>query len=307
MCPRSATPIGPRRIGASRRDFLTVGSAGLAGLTLPGLLRARDAATRSGSLAKKSTSVVWLWLAGGPSQIETFDPKPDAPAEYRSVTGSVETNLPGVRIGGTFPLIAKAADKFAFVRSFAHGDSGHGGGTHYVTTGHDYPAADNGAAPNRPGLGAILSRYRGATNESGIPTYIRSRDILADGPAWLGRAYGPLDVAGPARANMTLRDTPDALADRRALLDAFDKIDRDIDRSGLMHGLDAFEAQAFDLIRGAARTAFDVTQENPRVRDKYGPGLGEKLLVARRLCEAGAGFVTVHFGGWDMHGSTAGP
>ena len=306
MCPRSATPYGPRRIGASRRDFLTVGTAGLAGLTLPGLLRARDTAAKSGSLSKsKSTSVVWLWLAGGPSQIETFDPKPDAPAEFRSVTGSVETNLKGVRLGGTFPLIAGAADKFAFVRSFAHADSGHGGGTHHVMTGYDYPAADNGASPNRPGFGAILSRYRGATTQTGIPTYIRSREILADGPAWLGRAYGPLDVAGPARANMTLRDAPDALADRRALLDAFDKIDRDIDRSGLMHGLDAFEAQAFDLIRGAARTAFDVTQENPKTRDKYGSGLGEKLLVARRLCEAGAGFVTVHFGGWDMHGSIA--
>ena len=304
MFPRSATPIGPRRTGASRRDFLTVGSAGLAGLTLPGLLRARDTAARSGSLSK-STSVVWLWLAGGPSQIETFDPKPDAPVEFRSVTGSVDTNLPGVRLGGTFPLIAKAADKFAFVRSFAHSDSGHGGGTHHVMTGYDYPAADNGAAPTRPGLGAILSRHRGATTESGIPTYIRSREILADGPAWLGRAYGPLDVAGPARANMRLRDTPDALADRRALLNAFDKIDRDVDRSGLMHGLDAFEVQAFDLIRGAARSAFDVTLEDPRTRDKYGPGLGEKMLVARRLCEAGAGFVTVHFGGWDMHGSIA--
>jgi Protein of unknown function (DUF1501) len=283
---------------SSRRDFLRVGALGVGALALPGLLRAR-----SQSPSNKQTSVVWLWLAGGPSQIETFDPKPDAPAEIRSTTGTVKSRLPGVELGGTFERVAASADKFAFVRSFAHGNSGHGGGTHWVMTGYDYPAADNGAAPIKPGLGSVLARFRGATGPGGLPTYVRFRDILADGPAWLGPPYAPFDLAGKARDNMTLRDGLDNLEDRRSLLKAFDTARRDTDRSGLMSGLDAFEAQAFDLVLGRAKDAFDVAKEDPKLRDRYGSGLGERLLLARRLCESGVGFVTVHYGGWDMHGS----
>ncbi|MBO0699807.1 MAG: DUF1501 domain-containing protein [Zavarzinella sp.] len=282
----------------SRRDFLRVGALGAGSLALPGLLRAR-----SHSTSAKQTSVVWLWLAGGPSQIETFDPKPDAPAEIRSTTGSVGSKLPGVQLGGTFERVAARADKFAFVRSFAHGDSGHGGGTHWVMTGYDYPAADNGAAPIKPGLGSVLARYRGATGPGGLPTYVRFRDIVADGPAWLGAPYAPFDLAGKAHDNMTLRGGLDNLEDRRSLLKAFDTARRDADRTGLMGGLDAFESQAFDLVLGKAKDAFDIAREDPKLRDRYGSGLGERLLLARRLCESGVGFVTVHYGGWDMHGS----
>src|SRR5262245_4407787 len=203
-----ASRFGTRCDGTSRRDFLRVGTLGLGALSLPGLLRARDYTSRSGT-ATKQTSVVWLWLAGGPSQIETFDPKPDAPEEFRSTTGDVKTKLPCVQIGGNFERIAAGADKFAFVRSFSHGDSGHGGGTHWVMTGYDYPAADNGAAPIKPGMGAILSRFRGATTLNGLPTYVRFREILADGPAWLGKPFAPFDLAGKARDNMALNDTLD--------------------------------------------------------------------------------------------------
>src|SRR5262249_7430911 len=117
--------------GTSRRDFLKIGALGLGGLMLPDLLRARaaDAAARK---ATNNASVVWLWLGGGPTHIETFDPKMSAPAEYRSVVGAVQTNLPGVEIGGVFPKMARVADKLALVRSFAHTNSGHGGGTHWV-------------------------------------------------------------------------------------------------------------------------------------------------------------------------------
>src|SRR5215213_5092743 len=153
---------GARGVSPSRRDFVRIGALGFGGLSLPSLLRARESSSRAGT-AGKTTSVVWLWLAGGPSQIETFDPKPDAPTDVRSVTGAVKTTLPGVQLGGTFERIAAHADKFAFVRSFAHGNSGHGGGTHFVMTGYDYPAADNGAAPIKPGVGSVLSRFRGAT------------------------------------------------------------------------------------------------------------------------------------------------
>jgi hypothetical protein len=296
---------GPLCDGLTRRDFLTVGALGLGGLTLPGLLRARAAEAAAGR-STRNTSVVWLWLGGGPTHIETFDPKMSAPAEFRSVVGAVKTSVPGVEIGGVFPRMARVADKMAFVRSFAHRNSGHGGGTHWVMTGYDFPPADNGQAPIRPGLGAILSRYRGPNNaQTGLPTYVRLNGTYGDGPAWLGSPYAPFDVGGNARRNMNLQLTLDRLADRRSLLKTFDTLDRGLDKSGLMGGLDSFEAQAFDLILSRAREAFDVNREDPRTRDRYGRGLGEQMLLARRLCEAGVGFVTLQFGGWDMHGAIA--
>src|SRR4051794_22976798 len=130
----------------------------------------------------------------------------------------------------------------AFVRSFAHRNSGHGGGTHFVMTGYDFPPADNGQAPVKPGMGAILARHRGASNaHTGLPTYIRMSGILGDGPAWLGQAYAPFDVGGNARRNMTSAVPEVRLDDRKALLRSFDTMDRKLDRSGLMSGLDGFE------------------------------------------------------------------
>jgi len=286
--------------GKSRRDFLKIGGLGATGVMLPDLLRAR-AANSSGS---RNTSVVWLWLGGGPTHVETFDPKMSAPTEYRSITGAVNTNVPGIELGGNFTQMAKIADKMAFVRSFAHRNSGHGGGTHWVMTGYDFAAADNGAPANKPGLGSIVSRYRGANNPStGLPTYVRSGGILGDGPTWLGAPYAPFDVQGRARQNMTLSVNGDRLDDRKALLKEFDSVDRTLDRTGLMSGMDSFEQQAFELITSKAKEVFDPKKEDPKTRDKYGSGLGEQMMMARRLCEAGVGFVTIHFGGWDMHGS----
>ncbi|MFO0804518.1 MAG: DUF1501 domain-containing protein [Gemmataceae bacterium] len=285
--------------GGSRRDFLKIGALGATGVLLPDLLRARAANTGG----TRNTSVVWLWLGGGPTHVETFDPKMSAPSEYRSVTGSVTTNVPGIDLGGNFTRMAKVADKMAFVRSFAHRNSGHGGGTHWVMTGYDFAAADNGAPANKPGIGAIVSRYRGANNPStGLPTYVRSGGILGDGPTWLGAPYAPFDVQGRARQNMTLQVQAERLGDRKSLLKEFDSVDRTLDRSGLMAGMDSFEQQAFDLITSKAKDVFDPKREDPRTRDQYGKGLGEQMLMARRLCEAGVGFVTIHYGGWDMHG-----
>jgi len=294
--------------GSTRRDFLKVGAlglgAGLGALTLPNLLRARAAASETGR-PTRNTSVVWLWLGGGPTHVETFDPKMSAPAEFRSVVGSVQSNVPGVELGGVFPRMAQVADKMAFVRSFAHSNSGHGGGTHWVMTGYNFAAADNGQGQSKPGMGAILARHRGANNATtGLPTYVRMNGILGDGPSWLGSAYAPFDTAGNARNNMELRITMDRLAERRTLLQSFDSVNREIDRTGLMSGLDSFERQAQELLMSRARETFDITREDARVREAYGPGnLGKQLLLARRLCEAGVGFVTLNFGGWDMHGN----
>jgi uncharacterized protein (DUF1501 family) len=289
--------------GSSRRDFLKIGALGMSSFLLPDLLRARAQAVAAGK-PTRNTSVVWLWLGGGPTQVETFDPKMSAPAEYRSTVGAVKTTLPGVEIGGVFPEIARLADKMAFVRSFAHSNSGHGGGTHWVMTGYNYPPADNNMPQIKPGFGSIVARVRGTNNPvSGVPTYVRLGGTLGDGPAWLGRAYAPFDTGGSARQNMNLKMPMGQLNNRRALQKSFDTIDRDMDRSGVMKGLDSFDAQAYDLILSRAREVFEVQREDPRTRDRYGPGLGQQMLMARRLCEAGAGFVTLHFGGWDMHGA----
>jgi uncharacterized protein (DUF1501 family) len=289
--------------GLSRRNFLRVGSLGFGGLALPSLLQARAEASAAGR-NPKSTSVIWLWLGGGATHIETFDPKMDAPLEFRSTVGAVDTALPGVQIGGLFPKIAGVADKMAFVRSFAHNNSGHGGGTHWVMTGYDNRVIDNGGAPTRPSLGSITSRYRGPNNEeTGIPTYVRLNGIAADGASWLGKAFEPFEPNGQGRNNMNLTISPERLADRRALLGAFDKAARDADATGVMDGMDSFETQAFSLLLSKAKDAFDLKKEDSKTVERYGKGLGEQLLLARRLCEAGTGFVTLQYGGWDMHGN----
>jgi len=292
--------------GSTRRDFLKVGALGMGGLMLSDLLRARSLANTNGQ-PTRNTSVVWLWLGGGPTHVETFDPKMTAPAEFRSVVGAVQSNVPGIELGGVFPRMAQVADKMAFVRSFAHSNSGHGGGTHWVMTGYNFPPADNGGGQVKPGLGAILARQRGANNPTtGLPNYVRMSSILGDGPSWLGSAYAPFDTAGNARNNMELRITMDRLAQRRTLQQAFDTVDREIDRTGVMNGLDAFDRQAHELLLSRARETFDINREDARVREAYGnSNLGRQMLLARRLCEAGVGFVTLNYGGWDMHGNIA--
>jgi hypothetical protein len=295
--------------GHTRRDFLKVGGLGLGAISLPGLLAARAQAAETGRPVK-DTAVVWLWLGGGPTHIETFDPKMTAPAEYRSVTGELPTNLPGYTIGGNFEKLARVADKMAFVHSFAHNDSGHGSGTHYVMTGYSNRNLDNGGLPTRPSIGSITAKIRGANHPvTGMPTYVSLGRISSDGPAFLGTAFAPFGSNNQAKANMRLGTPIERLTDRRKLLASFDRFQRGADQSGLMDGLDAFESQAFNLVLGKAPHAFDLSKEDPRTVARYaGPssstrGLGQQMLIARRLCEAGCGFVTLQYGGWDMHGS----
>lgn len=289
--------------GQTRRDFLKVGALGSGALSLPHLLADRAAAAKAGKPVK-NTSVVWLWLGGGPTHVETFDPKMSAPIEYRSVTGEAKSSVPGISLGGNFTKLAKLADKSAFVRSFAHTNSGHGGGTHFLMTGYDNRNIDNGGLPTRPSIGSIVAKHRGANHPvTGMPTYVRLGGIGSDGPAFLGTAYAPFGSNRDARTNMTLRTGLDRVDDRRGLLQGFDRFKRQSDQSGLMDGLDAFEQQAFNLVLGKAPQAFDLKKEDPRLVARYGRGLGEQMLIARRLCEAGCGFVTLQYGGWDMHGN----
>ncbi len=289
--------------GTTRRDFLKIGALGAGALTLPQLLAARAAAKAAGKPVK-NTSVVWLWLAGGPTHVETFDPHMRAPVEYRSTTGEVKTRLPGVTIGGTFPKIARSAKRMAFVRSFAHNNSGHVGGTHFLNTGYDNRNIDNGGAPARPSIGSIVARVRGSNHPTtGMPTYVALNRIRAgiDGPSFLGTPYSPFDPNGQALKNLSLAVSEKRIDNRRVLLASLDRMNSEIDRSGAMEGLDRFEQQAFNLVLGGAPGAFDIKKESAKTRDRYGKGLGEQLLRARRLCEAGCGFVTLSYNGWDMH------
>ncbi len=288
--------------GLSRRSFMQVGALGLGGLTLPNLL-AQRAVAREGQARGKDTSVVWLWLNGGPTHIETFDPKMTAPVEYRSVTGEVKTVLPGVTLGGHFGGMAQQADKMTFVRSFVVPSSSHRTAAFWVNTGYDQNA-------NRPSLGSIASRVRGANHSvSGMPTYVQMGQFgfgayqnAMSGPAWLGKAYGPFMPEGPARDNMQLTTEVDRLSDRMSLLGRLDQLRRDADANGVMEGIDGFNEQAMSLILGNASQAFDLAHEDPKIVARYGEGLGESMLMARRLCEAGCGFVGISFQGWDMHG-----
>ena len=292
--------------GTTRRNFLRVGTLAAAGLTLPALLQARAAAAAAGRKSKNS-SVVWLWLGGGATHIETFDPKMDATSEIRSVTGEVASAIPGITLGGTFPRIAQAADKLAIVRSFAHTNSGHGGGTHFVMTGYDNKQVDNGGRPSRPALGSILARVRGASDsQTGLPNYVRvGGNIQSGGAAFLGTAYGPFDQDGQARKSMTLSLPENRVQDRRQLLTSLDGFQRKLETNGASDDIKQFEQQAYNLVFGKAASAFDIQKESPETRERYGKGLGAQMLAARRLCEAGCGFVTVAYGGWDMHGQIA--
>lgn len=313
-------PASQSKAACSRRQFLQIGGAGLAGLGFANLAALQARAAAQGF--SRETSVVLLFLAGGASHIETFDPKMAAPSEYRSLTGEVSTSLPGVTFGGTFPRLAKFADRMAIVRSFSHSVGDHEKAIQTVVS------AGN---PTQAGLGAVMARLRGTNHPAnGMPTYChlaedevdpqynreRGRVIKADSPGGLGLAYAPFFPGGKGQANqnLELNIAPDRLDDRRFLLRSLDRFDRAVDSSGAMDGFDRFEQQAFQLILGNAKAAFDLGAEDPRTlaaydtrdckvgfKKKRPSTLGHQLLLARRLCEAGCGFVTIQSPGWDNH------
>jgi uncharacterized protein (DUF1501 family) len=309
-------PLKPKCDGSTRREFMQIGTLGLMGLTLADLNRARAASGPSDK--KKPPAIVLLFLDGGASQFETFDPKMSAPAEYRCLFGATQSRLPGHDFCSLLPKMAALADKMAIVKSFTHKDNDHGGATHWVKTGYPWPPEFLGKAaviPQQvPSIGSVIARTLGPINkDTGVPTYIRvlsnHQGYPGDDAVWLGQAYNPFRVRADAKgtqnpmlANMGLKIGPDRLQDRKGLLEAFDTIDRTIDKSGLMNGMDGFQQQAINVLTGKAKEAFDLSQEPEKLREKYGPGLGQEMLLARRLCEAGAGFVTLNNGYWDHHG-----
>jgi len=291
--------------GISRRSFLKIGAFG-AGLTLADLLQLKAAGASAAPTGRPSAkSAILIWLPGGPSHIDMYDMKPDAPAEFRGPFKPIKTRVPGFDICELMPLQAQIADKLALIRSCATSrDVGHNDAE--VTTG--YNLAIN-QTEHHPSMGSVISKLRGGMT-GGIPPYVNLRDgpvIALDGPigvepGFLGMAHRPFTPRGPDLANLRPATgvTMDRVNDRRSLLARFDSLRRDIDASGAMRAVDDFNGRAFEMVAsGAMRKALDLSQEEPRSRDRY-QGL-EPFLTARRLVEAGVGCVTLAFGGWDTH------
>jgi hypothetical protein len=301
--------------GMSRRSFLQVGVAGMASVSLAGVLRAAQNGNAEAS-RQKDTAVILLWMDGGPSHMDLYDLKPEAPAEYRGIWRPIRTNVPGMEITELFPRQAKIADKFSIIRSLHHDDGDHYGGAHRMLTGRDGASGADQVAKS-PFIGAAAARCCGP-RKNGLPANIAVPYGMSVGQrpgyfggTYLGRQYDPFEPNGDANAakysvqNLDLAAgmSLERLEDRRGLQSHFDKIRRDADATGTMDAVDKFNQNAFNLlVSPAARKAFDIGSEDARVRDMYGrTSWGQSTLLARRLVEAGATFVTVHLGGWDHH------
>ncbi|AGA30698.1 DUF1501 domain-containing protein [Singulisphaera acidiphila] len=297
--------------GVSRRSVLRAGGLALAGLT--GFDRLSRRASAKGFDRTKETAVIQVILDGGPSQIETYDPKPNAPAEFRGEFQAIPTVVPGISLSELCPRQARVMDKLAILRSLHHTTSDHSGGTHWVMTG--YPSSDATPRGNeRPSSGSIAARMLGA-RRPGLPAYAGIPRAPRFGQAaYLGPGFNPFSLDGDPAATAKVPNlvppeglSLDRLDDRRDLLAKLDRIDRRRDASGMMEGMDRFTAEAYAMVTGpAARRAFDLSREEATTRDRYGrTSIGQACLLARRLVEAGVTFVTVTDGGWDHHTQVA--
>jgi hypothetical protein len=290
----------------TRRDFLRVGVISGLGLTLGDYFRKLDAQAQEGTaLTAKAESAIFIFLAGGMSHVDTFDPKPYAPIEYRGELGSVPTNT-GEVFGAVLPKLAQCADKIAVIRSVTHGEAAHERGTHNMLTGYK-PSP----AIVYPSIGSVIAHEYGPRND--LPAYIAipgAGDPFL-GTGYLGAAYGPFSVGGePANNGFQVRDlnlpgdvSPERMELRKSLLAAVDNHFASMEASDLLGAMDSYYQRAYAMISSqAAREAFNVAAEPDAMKDMYGRhAMGMRLLLARRLVEAGARFVSVIDGGWDMH------
>jgi hypothetical protein len=301
--------------GLSRRSFVQLGLAGMGTAGLPAILRAKESSVEAG-IARKDTSVILIWLDGGPSHMDLYDLKPEAPSEYAGIWRPIRTNVSGFEISELFPLQAKIADKFSIVRSLHHGNGDHFSGGHVMLTGR-WGATGADTAGRYPFIGSVATRILGA-RRPGMPANVAVPYAMSIGlrPGYFGANYvgiqhNPFETEGDPNAaafqvqNIRLPNelSLTRLEDRRHLSTTFDRLRRDLDTHGTSAAMDRFDRAAFDLVAGdAARKAFDINSEDPRIRDKYGrTSWGQSTLLARRLVDAGTTFVTVHLGGWDHH------
>ena len=297
--------------------------AGGAGLTLGDVAQLRAESDPSSQM--KDTSVIQIWLGGGPSQFETFDPKPHAPAEFRGPYSAIQTVLPGILACEKLPMTAQVLDRAAVIRTVQHATNGHFVGAHWLSTGY---SGDTGVTTH-PSSGALTAKFRGS-NQPGLPAYVllseeQTRNPVIGtvmGSSYLGSNHRPFTIMQDpfqrayqhgkitaATSNLNLADdvTIDRVDDRRALLGELDQFARNAESLGAIDGVGDFNRQALDMVTsGAARRAFDLTQESQATRDRYGRHRwGQMGLLARRLVESGVTFVTFNMAPdslcWDRH------
>lgn len=296
----------------NRRRVLELG-ASVFGLGLIDLLGARSRAAESSSTAARSNkSLIVFWTHGGMSQQDTYDMKPDAPAEFRGAYAPIATSVPGLQITERFSRQAPLMDRLSIVRSVNHQNGIHAPSAHWMQTGYFGPTLARNA-PQKPSFGSVIARCRGARQPQ-MPPYVtipKSEAFGYQGAVYLGAAYNPLELGADPNAkdfrvpNLSLpKDLSlESVQDRARLLREFDTLRRDVDRSGTLEGLNGFKAQALEMVTGdRVRDAFDLNREDPRLRDQYGRHLyGQSAILARRLIEAGSTCVTINTGYWDHH------
>lgn len=295
--------IAPKRTPQRRRDFISVGSLGLLGIQLSQYLKAAETA----SSAAKAKSCILFWLEGGPSQIDTFDPKPS------SAFKAISTNVPGIQVSELLPQLSKRMDKISLIRSMHSKGNDHPQGTHYAVTGHE-----SNPVMHFPSLGAIVAKEAGAQN--GIPPHILVPQWQSNrqyeqyfGAGFLGPDYDPMAMPDPSQPNFKVSDlslpksvSEAAVGGRKSFLDIVDKRYRAASESAEHANMDGFSGQAMKmLLNPAVRDAFDLSKEPEKLRERYGKDtVGQSALYARRLVEAGARFVTAagyHTLSWDTH------
>jgi hypothetical protein len=320
---------------AGRRGMLKASLAGIAGLGAADLFRLQSRASESKRGTRSAKSVILLWMAGGPSHIDTWDPKPDRPLENRGPFGVIPTKLPGTFLCEHLPKQAAMLDKFTIIRSVDATHSNHEPNTVFQTANLAAEARTNPEAERYPALASIVAKVHGA-NQPAMPPYVafmKSRSHLAFG-GYLGKQYDPFiaDKATrlPVYTNVGI-DTQqmsggdlfqlpsgliqDRLNDRRRLLESFDRLRSGLDLSGSMDALDVYQQQAVEMVVGGrAQRAFDLSREPEKNRARYGKHLWcQQALAARRLVEAGVAFVTLDLsyhqasGTWDTHGDNIPP
>jgi hypothetical protein len=302
--------------GVTRRDFIRLGAAGVfgLGLNLPTILHAQERARAAGQ-ATRDVSLIFLFLHGGLSTIDTFDLKPNAPAEFRGEFNPIQTNVNGIQVCEHLPRLARQMDKFSLIRSFRHHNSDHGPADHYILTGYFPQAGFNPSlSPNnqRPAHGSIIARKLGA--RGGVPPYVcLPRVHPSGGSAYLGTTVSPFVIdADPNAPNFSVPDivpppalATDRLEGRRELLRQLDRYQDSVERQAntQARAVSDYQREAFNLmVSPEARRAFDLQAEPTRLRDEYGRNtLGQSCLMARRLVEAGVRCVTIDHSNWDTH------
>jgi hypothetical protein len=300
--------------GFTRRNCLQLGLSTLLGGGLVESLRLRGLAADESATKTRPTSCILVWLDGGPSHYETFDPKPEAPVDIRGEFEPIATKVPGIYFSKHMRALANIADKLTIVRSICHNDPNHGGGNHYMMTGSPtrIPVFCGAFVSFHPSLGAVTAHERGTANS--LPAYFSMPQMSrSGGPSFLGAKYAPFILSdNPNNPHFRVRDValPNGLAEgrflgRRDVRAAVDRMVRINDHAAgdPVNALDDYYQQGYNLVTSAAaQKAFDIHAEPPHVRDKYGRSdFGQRALLARRLVEAGVPFITLYEGGWDHH------